>query len=425
MGVDSVKATTLVVTPPKDYKEIYEETIGCFSDPIDIFEENWQITNNKRKAGIQLESSSERTRGAFEPSEVSVESERKSKNRKASTDIESPSKRQRSGNDDSDLSPSSRDLSPSNQENRSMLLIGHTSRAEFEAKYLQFEHLGQGGFGSVYAGTRESDNLPVAIKYIPKKHVRTLTLVSNKGRYLIPHEVLLMVRVASVPGSGDKSAAVSFIEWYNLDQEIILIMERPVPAVDLSAYIQCNGHQLDEGTAKIIIKQLVEAAIEMHSKGVFHRDIKLENVLIQNTSDGPRVRIIDFGCSSLVTNMPCSSFSGTFAFAPPEYFKHQMYKARPTTVWQLGALLFNMVDGCKPFTTGDFTSKNIQISSKLSHECRRLLHVCLAVSPKNRATLHNLQQHSWGCIFLKMLSTWSTKTASFVGCIDRQGKTEI
>ena len=61
-----------------------------------------------------------------------------------------------------------------------------------------------------------------------------------------------MVRVAGLPGSRDKSAAVSFIEWYSLDQEIILIMERPVPAVDLSVYIQRNGHQLDEGTAKVL-----------------------------------------------------------------------------------------------------------------------------------------------------------------------------
>lgn len=43
------------------------------------------------------------------------------------------------------------------------------------------------------------------------------------------------------------------------------------------------------------LPQLVDALIEIHSRGVFHRDIKLDNILIETGSDGPRVRIIDFG----------------------------------------------------------------------------------------------------------------------------------
>lgn len=48
---------------------------------------------------------------------------------------------------------------------------------------------------------------------------------------------------------------------------------------------------------QIIMKQLVDALIEIHSRGVFHRDIKLDNILIETGSDGPCVRIIDFGTS--------------------------------------------------------------------------------------------------------------------------------
>ncbi|XP_019935328.2 serine/threonine-protein kinase pim-2-like isoform X1 [Paralichthys olivaceus] len=375
-------SSSLYTVPSCDFSESF----CCLSNSVDITEGSWHFTD----------------------SEVSVESEGpKAQKRKASTDIEPRGKRRRSGDDDPDLSLNSGDPSSSNEENWSTLLIGRTSRADFKAKYQQLGKLGQGGFGSVYAGIRESDKLPVAIKYIPKSHVKAVTLVSNEGKFMIPLEVLVMVRVAGAPGSRVKSAAVSFIEWYNLDKGIIIIMERPVPAVDLSTYVQCRGGQLDEGEAKIIIKQLVEAAIEMHSKGVFHRDIKLNNVLIQNTSDGPRVRIIDFGCSCFA-NRPCSSFSGTFAFAPPEYFIHQMYEAGPSTVWQLGALLFNMVDGGTSFTTSDFTHRNIRISSELSHECRLLLNMCLAISPKNRATLQKLQRHPWS-------SRWMSQDAASLG----------
>ncbi len=60
-----------------------------------------------------------------------------------------------------------------------------------------------------------------------------------------------------------------------------------------------------------IMKQLVEAAIKMQSAGVFHRDIKTENVLVETHSDGPRVRIIDFGCGCLIREKPFRRFAGT------------------------------------------------------------------------------------------------------------------
>lgn len=48
------------------------------------------------------------------------------------------------------------------------------------------------------------------------------------------------------------------------------------------------------------MNQLVDAAMEMYHKGVFHRDLKLENTLVEIGSPGPRLRIIDFGCGSYV-----------------------------------------------------------------------------------------------------------------------------
>lgn len=60
-----------------------------------------------------------------------------------------------------------------------------------------------------------------------------------------------------------------------------------------------------------IMKQLVAAANEMHSKGIFHRDLKLENLLLDTSSNSPRVRIIDFGCACIVSRKPYTTFYGT------------------------------------------------------------------------------------------------------------------
>ncbi|XP_040004696.1 serine/threonine-protein kinase pim-2-like [Xiphias gladius] len=144
-----------------------------------------------------------------------------------------------------------------------------------------------------------------------------------------------------------------------------------------------------------IMKQLVEAAINMHSKGVFHRDIKSENILIETGSNVPRVRIIDFGCGCIVKKRPYRCFSGTPAYGPPEFQISGSYEAGPTTVWQLGALLYEMLDGYKRFNTSKFIRKKIKFNSEMSRDCRGLLRMCLALNPTERATLEQMQLHPW------------------------------
>ncbi len=65
---------------------------------------------------------------------------------------------------------------------------------------------------------------------------------------------------------------------------------------------------------QIIARQLLDAFIEIHSKGVFHKDIKLDNILVETGSDVPRIRIIDFGCASFLSEGPCTIRKGKLPF---------------------------------------------------------------------------------------------------------------
>ncbi|KAL7370901.1 hypothetical protein ABVT39_013794 [Epinephelus coioides] len=73
-------------------------------------------------------------------------------------------------------------------------------------------------------------------------------------------------------------------------------------------------HVFIVGTHNMILKQLVDTAIDMHSKGVFHGDIKLQNVLVQGSCSEPRVWITDFGCATSSTEEAYASFSGIWGF---------------------------------------------------------------------------------------------------------------
>ena len=56
---------------------------------------------------------------------------------------------------------------------------------------------------------------------------------------------------AGAKGSVGASAPVSLLDWYDLGEELILVLERPFPAVDLSEYIKVNGGSLQEEEAKV------------------------------------------------------------------------------------------------------------------------------------------------------------------------------
>ncbi|XP_067451475.1 serine/threonine-protein kinase pim-1-like [Thunnus thynnus] len=259
-------------------------------------------------------------------------------------------------------------------------------RAEFEAKYEEGNQLGEGGCGSVFAGYRKADNLPVAIKHVQNDKVYCKEVDKNGKQLSV--EVAVMLKL------GMTESAVSLLDWYDLDKELILVLERPVPSVDLFDYNEANGC-LKEEEAKIILKQLLDATIELQDKNIFHRDIKTENILIETGADVPRVRLIDFGLSCFFKRRSlCRVFYGTSCFAPPEWYSRHAYSAGPTTVWQLGIVLHEILHR-KSFRTREFQDNKPKISNKLSKECQDFLQKCLNKVPERRPTLDQLQHHPW------------------------------
>lgn len=195
-------------------------------------------------------------------------------------------------------------------------------------------------------------------------------------------------------GVVENSSTVSLLDWYDLQQEQVLVLERPIPAEDLFNYTEMSGGSLEEDTAKIILKQLVDGALELEKKDIFHRDIKVENVLIETDSDVPRVWLIDFGLSCFVKEGSLlNTFRGTVAHAPPEWYSCSSYSAGPTTVWQLGVLLYESLH--QQFETREFLSNKLKISKRLSKSCQNFLRTCLKKVPEQRPTLEQLRHHPW------------------------------
>ena len=96
-----------------------------------------------------------------------------------------------------------------------------------------------------------------------------------------------------------------------------------------------------------MFRQIAEAMEYLHSLNICHRDIKLDNILIENRTNN--IKIIDFGFSVICGNQKLKIFCGTPSYMSPEIVQKRDYEGKPVDMWALGVLLFAMLTGTFPF----------------------------------------------------------------------------
>ena len=105
---------------------------------------------------------------------------------------------------------------------------------------------------------------------------------------------------------------------------------------------------MPELEAKFLWRQVVQSIHYCHQRNVTHRDIKLENILLDETKQ--RVKLIDFGFSTcLPHDKKIKLFCGTPSYMAPEIVAKVEYSGPPADIWALGVLLFALLCGKFPF----------------------------------------------------------------------------
>jgi len=261
---------------------------------------------------------------------------------------------------------------------------GHLSqgRKEFHAEYTLQDQIGKGGFGVVFSAVRCRDGLEVAVKEISKDEKVVVTSEN------LPLEVALMQHLQDVPG------VIKIIDYFDMQDTFYIVMER-FNSKDLFDFITEQG-PLPEPLAKEIFKQVVNTVTWCHKKGVVHRDIKDENILIDlNTL---KIKLIDFGSGAWMENRIYREFQGTRVYSPPEWILYRVYRPEALTVWSLGILLYDILCGDVPFECDQhIISANLTWfpSLPLTQEAKSLIKACLTVDPEERITLAQVASSPW------------------------------
>ena len=130
------------------------------------------------------------------------------------------------------------------------------------------------------------------------------------------------------------------------DTGTIYIMMECMGGGELFKLIQ-RHKGLPEASCAFFFRQIMLGVAYCHSRGVCHRDLKLENVLLNDA--GTAVKIADFGFAKDISNSPASSVTGTAMYVAPEQLDAQPYDGARADMWACGVILYTMREGQYPF----------------------------------------------------------------------------
>ncbi|KAL9241366.1 hypothetical protein vseg_015486 [Gypsophila vaccaria] len=257
-------------------------------------------------------------------------------------------------------------------------------------RYEIVKNIGSGNFGVAKLVRDLTTGDFYAVKYIE----RGLKIDEHVQREIMNHRSLNHPNI------------IKFKEVFLTPTHLAIVMEYAAGG-ELFERI-CTAGRFSEDEARYYFRQLISGVSYCHSKQICHRDLKLENTLLDSSPE-PRLKICDFGYSkSAELHSQPKSTVGTPAYIAPEVLSRKEYDGKIADVWSCGVTLYVMLVGAYPFEDPE-DPRNFKITIqrilsvhysipdyvRISAECSHLLSHLFVANPDKRITIEEIKKHPW------------------------------
>lgn len=228
-------------------------------------------------------------------------------------------------------------------------LFAFWKKRNYIAHYKIIDQIGAGGMGIIYKATHiRSQSEPVAVKIIREEFSKDET---QRKRFL--NEALLVDQL-------DHPHIIKVFERGEFNQQLYIAMEM-LDGPSLATIIH-QGIMIPLHDCISIMNQLAETISRIHSKGILHRDIKPDNIILIKKNENPFfVKLLDFGLAinqSLTRLTGSGEILGTINYLPPEQISQRDYSPA-SDIYSLGVVFYELLTLQQPFI-GEFPIDIIQ-----------------------------------------------------------------
>jgi len=259
--------------------------------------------------------------------------------------------------------------------------------------------LGTGGFAVVKLGTDKSTGEEFAIKIMALPEIGRQTWDNENTREDIFKEIDILVGM-------EHENVIYMKEYFEENNKVYLVTELLLGGELLDAVLERGSYS--ESDARLCFAQLLSGIDYLHSRGVVHRDLKLENLLLANPQDITKVKIADFGLAKKAQENQMETICGTPQYVAPEVIQGTpglMYSPA-VDLWSAGVVLFILLGGYPPFyddsepalfqqiRKGEFTFDD-PVWDTISDNATDLIRHLLTTDAEARLTAAQALEHPW------------------------------
>jgi len=274
----------------------------------------------------------------------------------------------------------------------------------FNEKYEILKSLGEGNTSKVYLGKALDGDNYVAIKILKEEFLRrdTDSIVSVQNEITILKS-LKHSGIINMSEYGDQGKVVK--PSGRVIENLVYIIMEFIQGGLLFDLCQTMG-KMGEDAGRFFLNQMLDSVEYMHNKSVVHRDLKLENILVD---DNLNLKIADFGFACYKNIDALRSYRGTMTYMAPEIKEGKTYVGKQVDMFSIGVILFIIVQGIFPFKearkeeyfyslllngqTDTYFSKTN--GTNLSEDFKDLILKLFSYNGAERPTIEQIRAHPW------------------------------